>query len=60
MCYIPCPFQSSWFTHSNDICWVVQSIKLLVIWYYMTVIVKLNTTIKNSYVIVTCISHIYS
>ena len=29
-CYIPCLSQSSWFDHPNNICWRIQSIKLLV------------------------------
>jgi hypothetical protein len=27
-CYMPCPSQSPWFDHPNDIWWGVQSIKL--------------------------------
>ena len=32
-CYMPCPSQSSWFDHQNNIWWGVQSIKPLLTWF---------------------------
>jgi hypothetical protein len=33
MCYMPCPFHSSWFDHLNNIWWGGQIIKLLIMYF---------------------------